>query len=274
MIFPVKNYYDEWKNDAGYKFGQKINANYFHDGLDINDNGAGDSDLGKPLYAIANGIVVGIHSHSTQNTFGKHFFIQIDGAWGTRYVHYAHCNEIFITEGQQVKEGDKIATVGKTGTKYAHCHFAVKKKANGMDTVATTKPQLDDAWEDPIAFVERYIGTGGMATITQKELDEIRIARDTNYNDLQTEKKKTEQLTNDLKSEQEHSGELIRQLEKISDEETHTTEQLLDAQKANKTLQDRILELEKIKTPDTPQPKIIYRNMPKDFIGKLKVLFS
>lgn len=152
MRYPVDNYKTEWNNNAGYEFGDRTSYG-FHDGKDINDNGAGNSDLGKPLYAIAKGKVVGVHRHTIN--FGNHFFIQIDGSWGTRYVHYAHCKDIFVKEGDIVAEGQKVATVGNSGTVYAHCHFAIKKKANGMDTVAYSEAALLDAWEDPISFIEK-----------------------------------------------------------------------------------------------------------------------
>lgn len=171
MRYPVNNYKTEWDNHAGYDFGQTTNYG-FHDGKDINDNGSGDSDLGKPLFAIAKGIIVGVHEHSGQNNFGKHFFLQIDGPWGTRYAHYAHCQTLLVKQGQQVNEGQQVATVGNTGTVYAHCHFALKKKANGMDTIANTKPQLDDAWEDPIAFIEKYL-TPSTPNVDMK-IDKIR----------------------------------------------------------------------------------------------------
>lgn len=156
MRYPVNNYLTEWNNNFGYDYADKTPYG-FHDGKDINDNGAGNSDLGKPLFAIANGTIVGIHEHTGQNNFGKHFYLQIDGAFGTRYVHYAHCNKLYIKLNQVVREGDHVSDVGNTGTIYAHCHFAVKKKANGMDTIATNLAQLVDAWEDPIAFIENWI---------------------------------------------------------------------------------------------------------------------
>lgn len=156
MRYPVENYLKDWNNNAGYEFGDAT-AYGVHDGKDINDNGGGNSDFGKPLLAVASGPIVGVHQHTGQNNFGKHFFLQIDGPWGIRYVHYAHCNELFVKQGQIVKEGDKIATVGNSGTIYAHCHFAIKKKANGMDAIASNKAQLLDAWEDPIAFIEKWM---------------------------------------------------------------------------------------------------------------------
>lgn len=156
MRFPVDNYETDWNGTAGYGFGEAV-AYGFHDGVDINDNFGGNSDLGKPLFAIANGKVVGVHKHTGTGNFGNHFFLMVEGDWGVRYVHYAHCLELFVTEGQLVPEGFKVATVGNSGTVYAHCHFAVKKKPSGMDDVANNKAELDDIWEDPIAFVKKYL---------------------------------------------------------------------------------------------------------------------
>lgn len=180
MRYPVNNFKTEWNGTAGYGYGD-ITSYGFHDGVDINDNQGGNSDLGKPLFAIAKGKVVSLHQHTSGSNFGKHFYIQIDGSWGMRYVHYAHCNEIFVVVGQEVTEGQKIATVGNSGTVYAHCHFALKKKANGMDTIATSKAILDDNWEDPIKFIEKYMAPAPTPDL-QKQLDQMRKERDDNHN--------------------------------------------------------------------------------------------
>lgn len=154
MRFPVENFKTDWNITAGFSFGAKTSYGY-HDGTDINDNGGGNSDFGKSLYAIADGVVASVHLHTTKPTFGKHIHIKIDGAWGTRWVHYAHCNEVFVTEGQAIKEGQRIATVGNSGTDWAHCHFALKKEPTGIDGIATSLDLLKK-WEDPIKFIEKW----------------------------------------------------------------------------------------------------------------------
>lgn len=173
MRYPVNNWATEWNGTAGYGFGD-VTAYGRHDGVDINDNGGGNSDLGKPLFAISKGKVVGIHKHTGAGNFGNHFFLQIDGKWGTRYVHYAHCLELNVTEGQEVEEGYQVAKVGNSGTTYAHCHFAIKKRPSGMDDVANTKAELEDIWEDPIAFIERYLDDSAPVTEIPDKSDVIR----------------------------------------------------------------------------------------------------
>ena len=151
MIYPVQNFKTEWNGTAGYGFNAKTSYG-FHDGVDLNDNQGGNSDLGKPLYAISAGIISTIHKHTTG--FGNHFLLRIEGKWGTRWIHYAHCKDIFVVDGQFVPEGFKIATVGNSGTTYAHCHFACIKKLTNSDNVANTQAELNDLWEDPIKFIE------------------------------------------------------------------------------------------------------------------------
>lgn len=124
-----------------------------------------------------------------------------------------------------------------------------------------------------------------MATITQKELDQIRHDRDQNYNDLQAEKQNTTKLTEDLKKEQEHSKTLLDELQKESEKNLDTTNQLLDAQKALKPLQDEILGAKKVLgIKDTADlitaikvlkaSKIKTIPKPKTFAEKLKFLLS
>lgn len=229
----VDNYTTEWNNSAGYDFGDPTSYG-FHDGKDINDNRAGDSDLGKSLYAIADGKITGIHQHTTKPTFGKHFFLEINGSYGIRYVHYAHCQDLFIIEGQEVKEGNRIATVGKSGTDYAHCHFAIKKKANGMDTIAKTKAELDDAWEDPIKFIEANMEP--MVTIPQKELDAIRLRRDELFNENAALKETINNLNTQIQS---HQGQITTSQNEIS----NLKAQLLNETTAKETLQQQVNQL-------------------------------
>lgn len=181
MRYPVDDFKTAWNGTAGYAFGAKTSYGY-HEGIDINDNQGGNSDLGKPLYAIADGEITSVHDHATN--YGKHIHLKIDGPWGTRWIHYAHCQEMFVKVGDKVTEGQKIATVGNSGTQYAHCHFACKKQPTGIDAIATTLDQLQ-MWEDPISFIESNLG---QQTVDQQTLiDQLRADRDKNWNLYQQE---------------------------------------------------------------------------------------
>lgn len=124
----------------------------FHEGQDINLRTGGDTDMGQPLYAVADGKIVYFHdnSHPTKN-FGRHMVLECETSRGKRWYHYAHCQEI-TAEVKQVKQGDAIGKLGKSGTTYAHLHFAVYKVdpaslPSGIDSIAKTTAQLNTNWE-------------------------------------------------------------------------------------------------------------------------------
>lgn len=204
MRYPVNNFKTEWNSTAGLGFGA-VTSYGFHEGQDINDNGGGDSDLGKEIFTIANGEMVYWHGakHPTSG-FGYHNVYKIVGPWGTRWVHQAHCMPDLTPAPKAVLENERIARVGKSGTGFAHIHFAIFKVdpatlPNGIDTIASTQKQLNDWWEDPIKFIENQLSPSEpMVTIPQKELDAIRKARDDNYNNWQASLKTIAELKTQL----------------------------------------------------------------------------
>lgn len=139
-------------------FGEKTDYGY-HEALDINLRTGGNTDLGQNLYSIAKGRIVYYHDkkHPTKN-FGRHMVVKINTPLGSRWVHYAHCQEITPQE-KDVERGDVIGKLGNSGTEFAHLHLAVFKVdpstlPNGIDTIAKTKDQLDAWWEDPFTTLE------------------------------------------------------------------------------------------------------------------------
>jgi hypothetical protein len=157
MRYPVgqlgtKDEFDKFWYDA-QGFGVKTDYGY-HEGCDFNLKTGGDSDLGQLLYAVGDGKIVYYHDNSHPTTgFGKHMVLYCQTPLGDRWYHYAHCKEITATV-KEVKRGDVIGKLGKTGTQYAHLHFAVfkvdpKTLRSGIDTIAKTITELNSWWEDP-----------------------------------------------------------------------------------------------------------------------------
>ena len=117
--------YPVGKPDASrYYNAQKFGEN-LHLGDDWNGKGGGNTDLGDPIYAIANGYVV----------FAKN----IKGGWGNviRVIHkyrnkyyesiYAHCSEIKVKKGDLIQQGQLIGAIGNVdGLYYAHLHFELR----------------------------------------------------------------------------------------------------------------------------------------------------
>jgi murein DD-endopeptidase MepM/ murein hydrolase activator NlpD len=144
-------------------FGVRTDYGY-HEGVDINLKTGGNTDLGQALLAIANGRIVYYHygSHPSLN-FGRHIAIRIDGPWGSRWVHYAHCDSAdFLNVAQNVSEGQMIARLGNSGNStLAHLHFSIFKvdpsTIGGIDKVARTLTELNSWWENPISFIQQWL---------------------------------------------------------------------------------------------------------------------
>lgn len=286
MTFPVKDFETQWNLTAGLGFGVKTEYG-FHEANDINLNGGGNSDLGQPLFAVADGEISSVHTHTGSPTFGKHLHLKFNIDGKDYWAHYAHCNEILVTEGTKVKKGDKIATCGNSGTTFAHLHFAIKNQPTGVDGLAKTSEDLKK-WENPIEFIKKHFVVEEMVTLPQKELDEIRIARDNNWKLAEERQKTIDGLRVDLQKEQENSKTYLKQLEKISEEEKSTTEQLISCEKKNQPLQDALSATKKTlgyddtllteKLADEVQKlkdsKVIYKDPPTGFIEKILFLIG
>lgn len=158
MRYPVsasgtKEEFDKFWYSA-QKFGEKTSYG-FHEGEDFNLKTGGNTDLGQPLYAVANGKIKYYHDGSHPTTgFGKHMVLECQTPFGTRWYHYAHCEEI-TNKVKDVSEGEVVGKLGKSGTTYAHLHFAVFKTdpstlRNGIDTIAKTEDELNKWWENPL----------------------------------------------------------------------------------------------------------------------------
>jgi len=152
----IANHFDYpvGKPDAkGYYNAQKFGDNA-HLGDDWNAVTGGNSDLGDPIYSIANGYVS--------------FADDIAGGWGNviRIIHklpdgnyvesiYAHCDTILIEKGLWLKKGVKIGTIGNAGgLYYAHLHFEIRSEiampiGGGYST--NTKGYLD-----PSKFIKTH----------------------------------------------------------------------------------------------------------------------
>lgn len=137
-------------NGTGYYNAQKFTEND-HLGEDWNGTGGGNSDLGDPIYAIANGYV----------TFAEN----VHGGWGNviRITHfidsnkqvesfYAHCNEISVEKGEFVQKGNQIGTIGTNNGQYwAHLHFEIRDIPNLP--IGGGYSNNTDGYLDPTKFI-------------------------------------------------------------------------------------------------------------------------
>ena len=95
-----------------------------HEGTDI------AAPLGTPILAAADGVVVAATWH---NTSGYYVRIKHDDTYSTLY---AHCSVLYVTAGQEVKQGQVIADCGSTGYSTGpHLHFEVIQNGVRVDAL-------------------------------------------------------------------------------------------------------------------------------------------
>jgi murein DD-endopeptidase MepM/ murein hydrolase activator NlpD len=131
-----------------------------HFGEDWNGRTGGDTDLGAPVYAIADGIVT--LAHNVRSGWGnvvltRHAYR--DPATGQ--VKFCdtlngHLNQIMVKDGQLIKKGQQIGTIGNNFGMYpAHLHFEIRLNINiGMHREKA--PSDLKNWADPTEFINRF----------------------------------------------------------------------------------------------------------------------
>ena len=92
-----------------------------HTGTDIKAN------TGTKIKSATDGEVV---LASSEGDYGNHLKIQI----GEVSVIYAHCNKLYVKQGDKVTQGQEIAEVGSTGNSTGpHLHFEIRLNETAID---------------------------------------------------------------------------------------------------------------------------------------------
>jgi murein DD-endopeptidase MepM/ murein hydrolase activator NlpD len=110
-------------------YGKRIHPIYkttqFHEGLDFTTN------IGAPVYATGKGEVV--RKDYSKRGYGNQLVIDHGYGYKTRY---AHLNEFKAKEGETVKRGEMIATIGNTGLSTGpHLHYEVRKDGKPVNPI-------------------------------------------------------------------------------------------------------------------------------------------
>lgn len=83
---------------------------------------------GSPIYASGAGTVV--YAGNQLRGYGNLIMIKHDEQYITAY---AHNDTMLVRNGQKVKAGEKIATMGNTGAESVRLHFQIRYKATAID---------------------------------------------------------------------------------------------------------------------------------------------
>jgi hypothetical protein len=137
------------------------NAQHFtenkHLGDDLNGIGGENSDLGDPIYAIADGrvllardggpgwgnIVILLHAYLEN---GERKYVQ---------SYYGHVEKMLVHPGDLVKRGQQIATVGTANGRYfAHLHFEMREFLTPF--IGAGYREDTRGWLDPTKFIEAH----------------------------------------------------------------------------------------------------------------------
>ena len=105
-------------------FGRRSRHRH-HEGIDI------DGVKGETIVAAAPGTVV---EADTRHGYGRLVVIDHGGGVATLYAHASH---LLVREGDEVRRGEPIAEVGRTGNAHgSHLHFEVHKDGHPVDPLA------------------------------------------------------------------------------------------------------------------------------------------
>jgi murein DD-endopeptidase MepM/ murein hydrolase activator NlpD len=119
----------------------------FHAGIDL------AAPSGSPIHAPADAVVVFAGRYDLRRSvgwwrYGNLVVLRHDERFITLF---GHCDEIEVKRGDQVRQGDVIATVGNTGwSTNSHLHYEVRRKTDLAD-YRPVDPRiyiLDHRWRD------------------------------------------------------------------------------------------------------------------------------
>jgi murein DD-endopeptidase MepM/ murein hydrolase activator NlpD len=121
--WPVRSGYIT--SNYGFRIHPTKRARLFHQGVDF------AAPRGTPVVAVADGLVT---FSGRRSGYGNMVEIRHVDGYSTRY---AHNQANLVQEGQQIRRGQKIGTVGATGTATGpHVHFEVLKNGEHLNPIS------------------------------------------------------------------------------------------------------------------------------------------
>lgn len=111
--------YTRISDDYGNRIHPTLGVQQFHNGVDM------AAPNGSPILAAESGTVVAATYNATMGNY-----IMINHGNGL-YTIYMHASALYVSSGQKVTRGQKIAAVGSTGRSTGpHLHFSVRQNGS------------------------------------------------------------------------------------------------------------------------------------------------
>jgi murein DD-endopeptidase MepM/ murein hydrolase activator NlpD len=131
-----------------------------HFGEDWNGRGGGNTDLGDPVYTVADGVVT--FAHDVRQGWGNVVLIRHayrDPTSGkVKFIDslYGHLDKMTVKTGQGVKRGQQVGTIGTNRGMYpAHLHFEMRHNITiGMARNGIPADLVN--WADPTQFINKH----------------------------------------------------------------------------------------------------------------------
>jgi murein DD-endopeptidase MepM/ murein hydrolase activator NlpD len=172
---------------AGCEYLQSTNGcGPLHPGIDFNGNGGGDSDLGNPVYAVANGTVV--FSGTGSGNWGNIILIEHSLPDGRKvWSQYAHLQIRNVASGVNVNKGDQIGTIGKGNNNvyYAHLHFEIRTQSLAADfwppNSGWPSSQVQQYYTNPVDYINGHRVISVSCNNPSPNSDQVGIYSEDNY---------------------------------------------------------------------------------------------
>ena len=153
----------KWFDATGFatRYIDSGGGSAYHTGADLNLNKPHwNVDAGMPVYAVASGVVTFAGSKRIWNNIViiRHDPLTPGGPYV--YSRSAHLAQIMVREGQRVRRGDQIGTIGKPQGGTEHLHFDISPTEALFNNPADW-PRLDWArlhrdYVDPKVFIMQH----------------------------------------------------------------------------------------------------------------------
>lgn len=132
FVLPLPVAYAKVTTGMNYSTGQ------YHGAVDFGLGGIN----GQPIYAVADGVVI-ISKNLGNTSYGNYILIMHSNGLYTLYAHGQNGSRL-VNEGDYVKQGQKIMTVGTTGNSSGpHLHFEVRTGSGGWNDRVDPRPYLN-----------------------------------------------------------------------------------------------------------------------------------